>query len=392
MGFEVEIHRRITDASSTRLNGDTKLLRHPWFTLVSDKLTRNHVKFSNMEFVVAHFDQYTVPQLAAVPALTDRIAAIQAMRDQLYAADGPLGNVVTTQQGAHQIQFYNDPTYGQTQNLLVAQCPGDDDNRLYVHYTVGFPPSEWEAMLAGILTRSRADGADSRARTHLTNGIAVAATTVTALNAAIGTAVNQHGGQLADVQRELRGHLALLYMHAAVFIDRTLDLKLKELQNSHAAQAEINNVTAQLPFGRKQPKNKIAALPRTSLANMWGLLSQAARAVLAANVDPVLNAFADKFENAHGLDFPDNYKLVSPIGTTASLVEFITAGLDGQAQYSQQVLFGGMNEVGVDNSVVNRPTVPFEFRQIFGGRVDFPTFQQNATSVLHWSRDLTQAL
>jgi hypothetical protein len=51
-----------------------------------------------------------------------------------------------------------------------------------------------------------------------------------------------------------------------------------------------------------------------------------------------------------------------------------------------------MNEVGVDNSVNGRPTVPFEFRQIFDGRVDGATLQQNATSVLRWSRDLTRAL
>ena len=391
MGFEAEIHRRITDGQNTQLAGDTKLLQHPWFKLVSDKLTRNQVSFSNMEFVVAHFDQYTVGQGAATTALNNRIAAIRAMWNELYANVGPLGNVVQLQQGVHQIQFRVDPVYGATQNLLVAPSPDVDDNRLYVHYTVGFPPSDWQAMLAGILTRQRPDGTYSRAHTHLTDGIAEAAATVAAFNADIVMAVNNHGGNLAAVQRELRGHLALLYMHAAVFVDRTLNLELAALQQGNTPQAKINNVTAQLNFGLKQPKNKIAALPRASLASMWGLLSTAAQAVLVAKADDVLTRFADKIENEHDLDFPENYQLVSPMGT-ASLGAFITAGLDGQAQYSQQILFGGMNEVGVDNSDPNRPTVPFEFRQIFGGRVDWATFQQNATSVLLWSRNFNNAL
>ena len=391
MGFEAEIHRRITDGHNTRLDGDTKLLQHPWFKLVSDKLTRSGVKFSNMEFVVAHFDQYTVAEPTAITALTDRIAAIQAMSTQLYANVGQLGIVVPTQQGAHQIQFRNDPTYGPTQNLLVAPSPGADDNLLYVHYTVGFPPSDWQAMLAGVLTRQRGDGTYTRSHTHLTDGIAVAAATVTAFNLDIAAAVHQHGGNLAAVGQELHGHLALLYMHAAVFVDRTLDLALADLQGNHASQVKIANVTAQLDYGLQQPKNKIAALPRTSLASMWGLLSPAARAVLTAKANDVLTAFSDKIEAEHDLDFPENYQLTNAMGT-ASLGDFITAGLDGQTPYSQQILFGGMNEVGVDNSVNGRPTVPFEFRQIFGGRVDWATLQHNATSVLRWSRDLTRAL
>lgn len=391
LGFEAEIFRKITNHNDIVLTGDTELLNHPWFRLVSDKFDAGNGQYSNMEYVVRHFDQLAGTDQNAADAIGDRVGALLLMDDELYAGQNTLVNLVTDPQpGGHPIHFYIDPVYGDTGNLRVRNCPGHDQRMLHIHYTVGFAPSQWRAMLEGIRAVTRADANDVRALTHLTNGLAVADTTV---NVTLNGAIAGTGGHAAAVRTELRGHLALLYMHAMVWIDRTLSVQRDHLQGAHLVdQAKLNRVLNQLHFGNGQVKNKIAALPRATLAQMYGVLSAASRQVLSANVDAVLNALATKVENAHGLDFPDNYQLVSAVAGTTSLVNYITSGLNGQNGISQQVLFGGMRETGVDNTIPGHAMVPFEFRSLFAAQVTWADLRFDAIKVTRWSRDLTRVL
>ncbi|MEV0646278.1 hypothetical protein AB0I28_13540 [Phytomonospora sp. NPDC050363] len=390
MGFEVEIRRRITDNNQTVLIGDTELVQHPWFRLVSDKFNPGNGQYSNMEYVVGRFDQMAGTDQNAADLVTDRVRAMLMMNDELYAGEDLLANLVSNPQAGNQaINFYINATYGNTGNLRVRDCPANDDLRLYVHYTVGFEPSEWRTMLERIRPVVRPDSTQDRARTHLDDGLAVADHIVTNV---VNGPINATGGQAAAVRTELRGHLALLYMHATVWIDRTLTLQRNGLQAANAAQARITNVVNQLPFEGGQPKNKIAALPRARLSQMYGLLSAQSRQILAANVDPVLDAFSTKVETRHGLDFPDNFQLNNAVAGTTSLAVYITSGLNGQNGISQQVLFGGMNETGVDNATHGHPRVPFEFRSLFAARVTWADLRLDALKVAGWSRDQNRVL
>ncbi|GIG68787.1 hypothetical protein [Phytomonospora endophytica] len=393
LGFEAEILRKITDNNNTVLTGDTKLVSHPWFRLVSDKVNAGNGQYSNMEYVVRHVDQLAGTDQNAADLVGERVAALMLMNDELYAAQNQLVNLLTDPQPGNQaIQFYIDPVYGNTGNLNVRNCPaaGVDQGLLHIHYTVGFAPAQWRAMLNGIAPATRPDSANVRSRTHLTNGIAVADTIV---NNTLNVAIGATGAQAATVRTELRGHLALLYMHAMVWIDRMLANQRNDLQTAVPVNhAKLNQVLAQLPFGDGQVKNKIAALPRATLAQMWGVLSAGSRQVLSGNVDPVLNALAAKVENAHGIDFPDNYQLTSPTAGTTSLVTYITSGLNGQNGISQEVLFGGMNQTGVDNSIVGHPMVPFEFRALYNAHVTWGDLRADVIRIARWSRDLTRSL
>lgn len=375
MGFELEMHRRITDANADNLPGDTRLLEHPWFRLVSDKVTIGGVRISNLEFVTEHFDQYTVSAVAAQNMLADRIRALRATRDRLYGATGRLDAVLAGLTPENMpLQFK-----GNWGGAVVGPCPGADDNLLLAHYTVGFPPGQWRQMLGGIFTVIRADSTRNRARTHLESALAMA-----------DAFVHTNAGHINDpvAATELRGHIALLYMHAAVWVDRTLTLALEELENSsNPDQDKIDNVTDQLDYGTKVPKNKIAALPRATLSELHDLLSDPAKQFLLAESEEVLNAIAAKLEQRHGLDLPEGYILKNDDAGKATLGQFLNAGMGTQTVYSQQILFGGMKEVGIDASQPLRPVIPFEIRQIYAGRVSWDDFSRDAARVLAWSRD-----
>ncbi|ASR56103.1 hypothetical protein [Cellulomonas sp. PSBB021] len=72
---------------------------------------------------------------------------------------------------------------------------------------------------------------------------------------------------------------------------------------------------------------------------------------------------------------------------SASLGDYVRAGLGSGVQVSQQVLFGGMNEVGIDRSNPAQPLVPFEMRSMFKHRVTWDQLETDAIKVLRWSRD-----
>ncbi|MEV0649401.1 hypothetical protein AB0I28_29505 [Phytomonospora sp. NPDC050363] len=392
MGMEVEIHRRITNAAGDTLDGDTPLFWHCWFNLVSDKIAPGGgAAFSNMEFVLGHFDQKTVAPAVALTKLTRRVQEMRSIWTQLYAQTGRLGTVVPREQPDHALTYHDDPEHGRTEGLLVGPSLAADDQLLYVHYTVGFAPLQWRDMLRGVAAVARPDNAASRARTHVLNGLAVASAIVESLDEAVrGSMPVAAATEL--VREELIGHLALVYMHAGVFIDRTLTLHLESLRRRAVRQARIAAVAQQLGFESGQPKNKIAALPRADLAQLFGVLSQASREVLSENIDVILDGLARKFEETHQLDFPEGFELESPEDGSATLGEFVRAGLDGADRISQQVLFGGMNLVGVDDSVPSHPMIPFEFRSIYAGRVSWAQLLIDATKILNWSRDPRQIL
>jgi hypothetical protein len=430
MGMEIETRRAVTTPGGKKIEaGDSELLEHRYFRLVTDKFSG----YSNLEFVMKHFNQLAGTEGEAILELRTRIAAMKSLWDSLYAAEGRLGTIVgNIGTGLTDIYAPKQVTYeGEEEDVDFAateariKAPAADDRKLYVHYTVGFEPKHWFKMVQDIQAVTRADTEKSRPRTHVGQALGV----VPKVLAAIDTSTLN-----ATEREELRGHLALLYMQMSVFVERTLDLalkllekqkkklegKIKELNEQIAEIAldtrlnpmdkdeqtekverkkrlrkremqtlnqKIKDVKAQMAFNKGLAKNKIAALPRASLAQVFTALSPKVRVLLTANKDTIIDVFSDHLESQLKLDLPEQFELESEEGVSASLVEYLEAGFGSGTQISQQVLFGGMKEVGIDTSVFGKTLLPLEFRSLFDQRVTWPEMEAHAIKILKWSRD-----
>lgn len=444
MGLEAETKRQIQTPTGAKVaEGDTKVLSHPHFSLVSDKTSfvnarDKRIQYSNLEFVMKHFDQLAGSEADAIAALRTRLTAMKTLRDRLYAGHGALGTVVP-HVTAHGVAAGPGDEYqakasvhGDTSTFRVAPSPdpAGDDGKVYVHYTVGFRPRDWHTMLTKVTNVSRKDTASTRGVQLSTDAREVAARVLVTTPPAVAFA--------ADVQQEVLGQLALTYMQMRVFIDRTVGLqredaervlaktdkpvkslrtKIRALERKEATSGLTPDETDRLeklkkkktklddrreprerlrdraaasePFGKGQPKNKVVALPRASLALAFSMLDPAAQGYLSANVEEILDTFSDHLGEKLGVDLTEGYSLTSddPAVGSASLGEYVRAGLGSDEQVSQQVLFGGMNEVGVDASDPAAPLLPFEFRSMFKHRVTWDELETDATKVLRWSRD-----
>ena len=88
MGMELETRRTIVNPDGSRVeDGDTDVIDHPYFKLVTDHFKGS----SNLEFVMKHFDQLTVSQDDALGELGRRLTAMHALWTQLYAAERRVG-------------------------------------------------------------------------------------------------------------------------------------------------------------------------------------------------------------------------------------------------------------------------------------------------------------
>ena len=74
----------------------------------------------------------------------------------------------------------------------------------------------------------------------------------------------------------------------------------------------------------------------------------------------------------------------------ASLEDYLKAGLGSGQHFTQQVLFGGMNEVGIDASIPNKKLLPLEFRSIYKHRISWDELKADAVKILKWSRNPQQ--
>jgi hypothetical protein len=427
MGMELEMRRTIVDPAGRFIEkGDSVVIDHPDFKLVTDKFQGT----SNLEFVMKHFDQLNIGEAEALEELNRRVSEMRKFALALYAAERRVGDIPGV--GTERDNPYKPAVLGKGGAAFSAsdatiRAAEEDDGNLYVHYTVGFQPKHWGHALRSAAAASRGPSGEQRAQTHAADGLEAA----TAAMAGLPTRRLD-----ADEKRELAGHLALMYMQMMVFVDRTLDkqqellvgqkgaldtrvstlkaqvLRLQTKKDTTgltmnernrlrtrrnqlstardklaAVRRKIAQVREQLPFGGGQPKNKIVALPRAPLADAFATLSPHVQAVLTGRNDAVLNSFAKTIETKHGLDLPENFSLHSDAGE-AELGQYLGAGLGSGERISQQVVFGGLNEVGIDEaSAPGKKLLPMEFRSLFKHRSSWDEVEADARRVLLWSRD-----
>ncbi|HEY0752540.1 MAG TPA: hypothetical protein VGD98_01060 [Ktedonobacteraceae bacterium] len=437
LGMEVEIRLAVTNPAGEAITeGDTVLLEHNYFTLVTDKFRG----YSNLEFVMKHFDQF---RDAAAAALDRRLAAMQTLAVALYKGDKKtLGAIVgglmdkkdyTFQKVAYVEKGTNKKIVFASDEVII-KLMDKDDRKLYIHYTIGFETQYWLQVVRDVAQATRDDTDNSRPKTHAENAVKCAESITQTLQTKALAVLDK---------RAMRGHLALLYMQMMVFVERTAELGLPELEEQKEDNAEeingkkgeieefwedlglteedelnlkqrgalkllkadlvvlreqrrklrekITAITDTQPFGRGQPKNKIAALPRASLADAFGILPKAVQTLLARskNREIVIDGLADDLEENFGLDFAESFSLESTEKGKATLIEYVRGGLGSGKSISQQVLFGGMNEVGIDTTTAKGKTLlPMEFRSILRSRVSWERLRKtDAPKVLAWAQD-----
>ena len=409
--------------------GDTQLIDHQYFTLVTDHFQGA----SNMEFVMKHFDQLTGNEAEAIAALTNRIQAMHAFAQQLYAHNNRrLGDIPGVGHGPLDAYRPNpvdytdklrNPIRFNSQDAVVDASPEPDDNRLYVHYTVGFHPRHWLKMVRDIHAVTRPDTDSNRPAT-------LAGHALDLLN-------NYNNPRLSPAEiQEARGHLALMYMEMSVWVDRTVDTGMKRakfIRKKYREEVEkikqeiadikgnphlnflqkdsmleplrkklkrkkailllkhnkVQAISDAKQYSKGQPKNKIAALPRAKLSQRFAILSANVQRELQESQEEILNMFAEHLERTLNLDLNESVVLENErLGIEEELGDFLKAGLGSGRAITQQVLFGGMNEVGIDNSSAANPNLlPLEFRNIYNHRVTWEELLADAIKVLRWSRD-----
>jgi len=427
MGIEVETRRTIEKPGGGVIEkGDTEIINHEYFKLVTDHFQ----KTSNLEFVMKHFDQLAGTEEEAIAELTRRLRAMKDLYDVLYANEGKLGDMVPRlgPTDAHQSANvrYREKRGARVNfdsadaTIKAAPARAREDGLLYVHYTIGFHPRHWKKMITKIHGITRGDTKSNRPKTIAGHALEVA-------NTYAGT------GLTPDEREEARGHLALMYMQMNVWVDRTIDLDEKQAKRLYDKSfdkvrdlktriAEIDKSTMNLlekdtakspleeklkkekkhtkkmknrllaiqnamGFGKGQVKNKIAALPRASLHQMFQALSPNVQTALKRDKDTIENLFSDTLEEKLNIDMNVGAELESGV-QTASLDDFIGAGLGNGMQISQQVLFGGMNEVGIDNSSRHNPNLlPLEFRSINKKRISWAELLTDSIEILKYSRN-----
>jgi Domain of unknown function (DUF4157) len=360
MGLEAEVPRPVRPAGGGDLVGDTDLLDSTYFKLVSDHRSDDDGKgYPNVEFVMKHFDQLTGDEPTALAALDTRMNAIKAYRTLLYANDTkrklPAGSGALTGAGS--------TTYLDWTGINLT-----DDKKLFVHYTIGFPPEKLFSAINAIGKETREEGGpvtgrSQRPQTHAAGALTVA----NAVLAKHGTGLN------VMAKADLKGAIALYYTQVAAFVDM--------MHNS------FHDASKNKPFGGGQIKNKTALLSRVPLRTIYGSLKKGARDALKANADDIIEMFIAELDKT-GADWNDDWvrgKKDNSAQTT--LKDYALSGLGEKPSVDQETVFGGMNETPLDASVMGRG-IPLEARSFGKGRVTWDEFVADAKRLLKWSRKL----
>ena len=384
--MELEVGRRVTMADGSDLDGDTNLIDHPYFTVVSDKRTDRSVvpalSYSNLEFVMKVFDQLAGTDVEAEQALTTRLDAIRAFYDLIYADDNahrldalagvgagqddtyrPLPKNPQQQQGATWGDARIAPTHGDP-----AVLPDGDRNarrgELFCHFTVGYPIAKmYQAMQwLGDADPVPAQGQGQAPRPRLYHGRQRALDAVLVADAIGLTEWAQ--ALTAEEQTELKGAVTIL----------TLQL-----------EAFAIHVRGEAGVRQPQVKNNTPALSRVTLHEIHASLSAPVGQAMHDNHDAIINAIADQLDGV--VDYNDDDVREVPGLDPVTLGNYAASGLGRGAEVSQQRVFGGMNELHLDQSH-GMALVPVELRSFRQQYMSFDEVRAAGADLVRQSRAL----
>ena len=386
MGMELEVGRRITKADGSDLAGDTNLVDHQYFTVVSDKRTDRSVDpaqpYSNLEFVMKVFDQLAGTDVEAQQALTTRLDAIRAFYDLIYADDNahrldalagvgaaaddtyrPLPKNPQQPHGATWADARIAPTHGDP----AALPDGDRDGRrgeLFCHFTVGYPVAKmYQAMqwLGGAdPVPAQGQGQAPPPRPRLYHGRQRALDAV-----AVADAIGQTDWAqdlTAGQQAELKGAVTILTLQLEAF---AIHLR------GQARQPQV--------------KNNTPALSRVTLHEIHASLSAPVRQAMHDNHEAIINQIADQLDGVADYNDADERAVdgLAPV----TLADYAASGLGRGAEVSQQRVFGGMNELHLDQSH-GMALVPVELRMFRQQYMSFDEVRAAGADLVRQSRAL----
>lgn len=369
MGMEIELGRGVASTGGKKLEGDAHIIEEGYFNLVTD--SRGNI--SNMEFVMHHFDQHTGDEPAALAELNQRLDAMKALYDLIVGE--PTGTKKLSEvAGAYHYAGAAIPSKDGTENTAPVDvkllAPDVGAHELYVQYTVGVDLNKIHQATSDIKDDSYNPGLQ-KPKEHATDALRFA----TQLMA--GTL-----NGIADANA-VKGYLTLAYLQIAAFADAiqaSIQLK-KRKRDPFPTDEAINRSGGQV-------KNKTILLSRVTLQNAFSALDPAAQQELENNQDAILDAMAAEMEN-RGMSFAEN--AVRQVGNLQgiSLINYAKSGLtQGGQNVSQQRVFGGMGETGVDNSVPGNRGIPMEVRSLNKNKLNWAEMVSNARTLLIYTRNL----
>ena len=363
MGMEVETALPIFQTGGVPFAGDTTLIDHKYYTLVTDYRKGGpdgKQLYSNLEFVMKHFNQMTGTLDDAEKELLRRFGAMQEYWVRLhstmdarrtlaevhpYMADE--GLVSSAPSGT-----YVDPTYAH-----------DVGEKLYVHYTVGYAPED----VIGLVTSTLAS-----AKSRPTEGKLRAAESPTVATNVAKFLVDIKGVRFSAAERaRLEGYVALVFMNVAAFHDDV----------------------AKDPAERGQVKNLTSALSRVPLKTAFETtLDDAIKDAIEDNFDDVEQLIADPlgaWNDDHTRQvvtaadvLKDPRKTETPV---VKLGDYLKSALGRGAVIPQMHVFGGMRETDVDATVKGRG-IPMELRNVGKQFVTWKELWEDAKALLKQSR------
>jgi hypothetical protein len=237
IGFEIELDRRITDATGLKIPGDKKLAlcADGAFSLVSDSRTATQtgnvepgeepgqISYSNIELVSAPFDQ-----LAGDGALQAAYDGMRTFAAACYAIQADAGLQAVLGSAALTFRLTEDGVGAQvraqsrftTADGLTYQFTDGGEDSLFVHYTVGLPLGRLGEGLAWIMKKTRDDAEDEDDH-PITNARRASRAADAARELFRRWALYRNVGVTPQEAAALGGYVALFYTQLAAAIDHS---------------------------------------------------------------------------------------------------------------------------------------------------------------------------
>lgn len=367
MGMEIELGRGVGSKSDKKLVGDAHIIEEPTFNLVTD--SRGNI--SNIEFVMAHFDQHEGDEGQAIGELTTRLEKMKELYDLITGFKGQkiLSEVASGYNYATKsipTKEDNKETTKPNKVRLLASAPGADD--LFVQYTIGIDLTRMYEGISLIEEKSYNHN-NEIAKEHAKDALKFSATLIE--------------GDLKNIEDKeaVKGYLALLYMQVAAFADAIQGKINKKSGDKFPTKEAIERSSGQI-------KNKTILLSRVPLETIFKKLSAEAQTTLDSKEDGIITYMADLMET-RGMSFAEEATRDMKGLDSIRLIDYIRSGLKkGEDTVIQQRVFGGMKEVSIDESVPGKRAVPLELRSYQKTFMNWAEMEAYAKELLIYSRKL----
>ena len=352
MGMEIEIPHPIFTASGEIYKGDTLIADHPDFKIVSDYrlgvVDGKETMYSNIEFVMKHFDQLSGSDDEAITELDKRLNAMKEIFVRVDKAEAGTFESFHPHARADGLTFTPNAERSIVGRNAGRVIHGKEPDNLFVHYTIGLRLEDIHDFSTAAL--STAKNRSPATRSHAHKSLAVADNVATLL---------QKKAIVSDIElQKLKGFISLVYMHIGAFYDDVQD------------------------GGAGQVKNKTAALSRVPLGTIFHeALPGHLKDLIKANFKAIDQLIADPFPNWND----KHRRRVNKDMPYISTGDYMKSAFGMAAAIPQTLVFGGMHETDIDRHRAG-DLIPVEIRTFGKHYVNWDELREDALGLLRYSR------